>query len=86
MAIDRAFATPVNKEDEAKDYIPTQVLAELFKAEGYNGVAYKSLLSDDGYNIALFNLNDATAEYCSLFRLDTIRFEFSETGTPIFFK
>jgi hypothetical protein len=31
MAIDRAFATPVSKEDEAKDYIPTQVLAELFQ-------------------------------------------------------
>jgi hypothetical protein len=85
VAIDRAFATPVNKEDEARDYIPTQVLAELFKAEGYDGVSYKSLLSD-GYNLALFNLNDATVLYCSLFRLDTIRFEFSETGTPIFFK
>jgi hypothetical protein len=84
-AIDRAFATPVNKEDEAKDYIPTQVLADLFKAEGYHGVVYKSLLSDDGFNMALFNLDDAKVINCSLVKLDSIQFKFSETGTQTFF-
>jgi RES domain-containing protein len=85
MAIDRAFATPVSKEDEAKDYIPTQVLTDLFKAEGYDGVVYKSLLSDDGYNVALFNLDHAKVANCSLYRLNSIQFKFRDQGTQVSF-
>jgi hypothetical protein len=61
------------------------VLAELFKAEGYDGVVYKSLLSDDGLNVALFNLEHANVMNCSLFRLDSIQFKFGETGSQVFF-
>jgi len=86
FAIDRAFATPVSKEDEARDYIPTQIIAELFKSEGYDGIVYKSLLSDDGFNIALFNLDDANVIYCALFKMDSISFGFKETGTEYFVK
>lgn len=75
-AIDRAFATPVSKEDEAKDYIPTQIIAELFKSAKYDGIQYKSLLSEDGYNIALFNLVDANARKCAAFHVDSISFGF----------
>ena len=85
IAIDRAFATPVTKEEEAKDYIPTQVIAELFKAEGYDGIVYKSLLSDDGFNLALFQLDDATVRNCALFRMDTINFKFQEAGPQVYF-
>jgi hypothetical protein len=84
-AIDRAFATPVSKEDESKDYIPTQILAELFKSEGYDGIVYKSLLSPDGLNLALFNLNDAKVVHCELYKLDSISFSASRTGTATFF-
>jgi hypothetical protein len=85
VAIDRAFATPVSKDDEAKDYIPTQILAELFKAEGYDGLVYKSLLSDDGFNMALFSLNDARVKNCGLSKLDSIEFKFKSTGTHTYF-
>jgi RES domain len=81
IAIDRAFATPVSNEDEARDYIPTQIIGELFKSEGYDGIVYKSLLSDDGLNIALFNLDDANVIQCALFKMDSISFGFKETGT-----
>jgi hypothetical protein len=86
MAIDRAFATPVSKEDESKDYIPTQIIAELFKSEGYDGIVYKSLLSEDGFNFALFNLNDAKVIYRAMYKLDTIRFCFKQTGGEYFVK
>jgi len=78
IAIDRAFATPVSKEDEARDYIPTQIIAEVFKSEGYDGIRYKSLLSDDGLNIALFKLIDANVIDCALFKMDSISFGFKE--------
>lgn len=84
IAIDRAFATPVSKEDESKDYIPTQIITELFKSEGYDGIMYKSLLSDDGFNLALFDLNDAKVVHCALYKLDSIKFAFNSTGTEYF--
>ena len=80
MAIDQAFATPVNREEESRDYIPTQIIAEMFKAYHYDGIVYKSLLSVDGYNLALFNLEDARLVHCELYKADSIRFSFNAVG------
>jgi RES domain-containing protein len=84
VAIDQAFARPVSNQDEAKDYIPTQIIAELFKSEGYDGIVYKSLLSDDGFNLALFNLDDAKVIHCELYKLDSIKFTGTKTGNEYF--
>lgn len=54
------FSTPMGRDDNPADYVPTQILAELFKSEGYDGVAYKSSVGP-GHNIALFDLE--TAKY-----------------------
>lgn len=40
------------------DYVPTQIIAELIKSLGYDGIAYKSSLAN-GHNIALFDLESA---------------------------
>jgi hypothetical protein len=84
MAIDNAFATPVTKQDEGGEYIPTQIVAEMFKREGFDGIVYKSLLSEDGYNLALFNLNDADVVQCALYNTGSIRFDFKSEGTEYF--
>jgi hypothetical protein len=84
MAIDRAFATPVSQDDESKEYVPTQIIAELFKSKGFDGIVYKSLLSDEGFNVALFNLEDAGVIHCALYKADTIHFDFQSTGTEYF--
>jgi RES domain-containing protein len=76
IAIDRAFATPVTREDESGLYIPTQIIAECFKHRGYDGILYKSLLSDDGYNLALFDLSDASVVDCVLYAAASINFSF----------
>lgn len=57
--IDRAFSRPTTDTDRAANYAPTQIIAELFKSEGYDGLAYKSALSD-GYNVALFDVELAS--------------------------
>jgi hypothetical protein len=36
-AIDQAFATPVTRDDEGGDYIPTQIIAEMLKCHGFDG-------------------------------------------------
>ena len=37
---------PTISADDAAHYIPTQVIAELFKREGCDGIAYKSVFGD----------------------------------------
>lgn len=54
------LSLPIGTQRRDLDYLPTQYLCELIKNLGYDGVLYRSGLSD-GYNIALFNPN---AAYC----------------------
>ena len=78
--IDRAFAEPVPPNDERADYAPTQVIAELFKHEGFDGVAYRSIFGG-GFNIALFDLSSAAVASCALYKLKDLKHEFTETGS-----
>ena len=79
-AIDMAFATPLTRSDEVADYVPTQILAELFKTHGFDGVAYRSSLGP-GHNIALFDLEAAELIDRSVFRVKDVRYEFESAGS-----
>jgi hypothetical protein len=69
--IDRAFSQPVNVSGDRADYAETQFLAELFRHNGFDGIAYRSAFGagDDSsissnparcyHNIALFDVNAA---------------------------
>jgi len=52
------FSKPVDRSDDCASYVPTQVVAELFKANGFDGIAYRSVFNG-GSNVALFNLGSA---------------------------
>jgi len=84
-AIDSAFSAPVTEADDAADYAPTQVLAELFRSEGYDGVAYKSAFGDDGFNVALFDLDSARQLNGALHEVRSVKFEFSENPLDQYF-
>ena len=79
LAIDQAFAKPV-RHPESKEYVPTQMIAELFKSKGFDGIRYKSLLSDDGCNLVLFKLDDAEVISRGLWEATSIRFDFKIAG------
>ena len=79
--IDRAFARPVSPSDDIADYVPTQIIAELFKANNFNGIAYRSSLGD-GHNVALFDLDVAELVTCFLFQVKSVNFEFKESAPP----
>lgn len=83
--IDRAFSEPVTLSDKSSDYVPTQIIAELFKSEGFDGVVYKSALSD-GFNLVLFDINAANIVNCFLYEAKEIRFSFSESVNPYFIR
>ncbi|AMV16621.1 hypothetical protein VT03_01945 [Planctomyces sp. SH-PL14] len=54
-AIDRAFSVPLKRSDDTAEYAATQILAELFKQEGYDGLVFRSSVAD-GTNCVLFDL------------------------------
>jgi hypothetical protein len=53
------FREPVTRDDDYADYAPTQVIAELFRAEGFDGLAYRSGFGLDRFNVALFDVEAA---------------------------
>jgi hypothetical protein len=83
-AIDGAFAEPVTRTDDTADYAPTQIIAELFRSEGYDGVAYKSAFGEDGFNVALFDLNSAKQVDGELHRVTEIKLSFEQHGNPYY--
>ncbi|TPQ27605.1 RES family NAD+ phosphorylase [Methylomonas koyamae] len=75
--IDKAFSIPVNPNEDKAQYAPTQVIAEVFKSCGYDGIAYKSRLGK-GCNIALFNAQDTELLKRYVFEVKDLNFEFEE--------
>jgi len=75
--INRAFARPIENDEKTAEYTPTQIIAEFFKNNGFDGIGYKSSLSS-GYNIALFNIKNAEPNNLYLYYVDKINFEFSQ--------
>ena len=80
--IDRAFSEPTTPADDTADYVPTQVIAELFNSEGCDGIAYKSAFGDKGYNIVLFDPADAELTSCALFEAKSLKFRFEQSDNP----
>ena len=83
--IDRAFSEPVTVSDSTADYAPTQILSELFKRKGYDGVVYKSNLGP-GFNLVLFDPNAADIINCRLYSVKSVVYKYDEASNPYFVK
>jgi hypothetical protein len=68
--IDHAFSRPVTRSDNTAEYAATQILAEVFRQQGIEGVVYKSAFSAKRYNIAFFDLACAEQILSSLFQVE----------------
>jgi hypothetical protein len=75
--INEAFAEPIVRSDTTGDYAATQILAEVFKGEGADGVIYKSAFLASGLNLALFDLGCAKLLDTTLFKVENAAFEFA---------
>jgi hypothetical protein len=65
--VDRAFSRPVTEDPSTAEYIPTQIIAEAFHRQGYDGLVYKSRLGA-GHTVVLFDLDSAELVATYLFR------------------
>jgi len=78
--IDNAFAEPVTREDDLADYVPTQILAEVFKSGGYDGVMYRSNFAQAD-NVVLFDLGCARITCCTVVKVTSINVESEDLAT-----
>jgi hypothetical protein len=84
IEIDNAFSMPITKSDDTADYVPTQILAEVFASEGYDAIIYKSQFGEKGYNIVLFNPDDAGIVSCSPYSVTGFEVAFKQIGNAWF--
>jgi hypothetical protein len=78
-----ALSKPVSPEEPHLQYVPTQILAETFRTQGFDGILYESLLSK-GTNIALFDTTLAELINCGLHKVRAVAFEFELSDNPYF--
>ena len=79
--VDRAFSRPIERSDDRAEYAPTQILAEYFKAHGYDGIAYQSGLGE-GHNLALFDLTAADQINGVVSQARKIEYAFDDIANP----
>ncbi|HEX7856152.1 MAG TPA: RES family NAD+ phosphorylase, partial [Sphingobium sp.] len=83
--IDNAFSRPVTLSDDAANYVPTQILAELFRSQGYDAIAYKSQFGEDeGFNIAVFDPSAVEIVACAPYKVKSIKVEAEQIGNDWF--
>ncbi len=78
--IDNAFSEPVTVSDDLADYVPTQILAELFRDVGYEAIIYKSQFDEAGFNVVIFEPDHADAINCAPYEVTEIEIKFREEG------
>ena len=78
--IDNAFSRPISQQDNSADYVPTQILSELFLNSGYDAIAYRSQFGKKGYNIAVFNMDNAEIINCAPYEVSSIEVKSKQIG------
>lgn len=89
-AVNREHLNKINNEmgkimrrsDSSLDYIPTQYITDFVKSirgtDGelmYAGIEYKSVMHQDGYNLAIFDPELFECESTDVYRIDSIDYE-----------
>ncbi len=77
--IGQLFSMPISSDPSTAEYAPTQIIAEMFRQRGLDGVAYKSSLTS-GLNVAFFSLAAADLVTRSLHEVESISFKFRKVG------
>lgn len=74
--INSAFTKPIANNDTHSDYVPTQILAELFKSSNLDGIRFKSGMGE-GHNFLLFDVDSADFINSAVMETKAISYEFS---------
>jgi len=75
----------VTPDEPVTEYVPTQILAEAFRAHGFDGIVYRSFLGK-GLNVALFDCTAAELINCGLYETNAVEFKFDQCSNPYFIR
>lgn len=70
------------RSDDVADYVPTQILAELFRTEEYDGLIYRGAFGDNAFSVALFDLDSAKCHRVAVYSTTSTRFRFKKFEVP----
>jgi RES domain-containing protein len=74
--LDFALSLPADRTEPWRTYLPTQAVAEFFRAQNYDGIVYRSSLSEKGYNLALFDPELGRIGTRRLFTIEAIAYAY----------
>ncbi len=80
--VSNSFSRPVTIDDQESAYIPTQVIGEYFKMNGFDGICYKSLLGE-GKNYALFDMDSVQIKNGIVMEIQSIIIRAEQYGNPV---
>lgn len=73
-------AKPMRRFDSSLDYVPTQYICDYIKHLGYDGIKYKSTLSNGGVNYAIFNEKKFECINVKVVEIDSTKYEWKDIG------
>lgn len=79
-SLDRTFSLPQTRSDDVSDYIPTQIVAELFRSNRYDGIIYRSAFDQTSHNVCLFYLNAAEPTGATLYEIRSMEIKPERIG------
>ena len=77
-AFSTLLSTPLERNDNPDDYLPSQKLSSYFRSLGFDGIRYSSAMRPNGANLVLFSKEDARAIESNLFEV-----LFLDIGKPL---
>ena len=81
--INLSFTTPVTNSDDSSDYVLTQVISEIIKSEGYDGIVYNSFFTEKGKNIVIFDTSKMQIKNGLVFRISTLNIKFEQISNAV---
>lgn len=78
----RAFREPVLRGDDRAGYAATQVIAELFEHQGYDGILYGSGFGKGSTNVVLFDTTAAEIVACEIHAIRDVTLDHHEIDNP----
>lgn len=72
--IGREIAKPLRRQDSILDYLPTQYISDFVKHLGYDGIKYKSTLSSNGNNFAIFSEKNFKCSKVEVYHVNELKY------------
>jgi len=71
-------AKPMRRHDSSLDYLPTQYLCDYIKSLGYAGFEYRSVMNENGSNVAIFYPDKFRCLHVSVYDIQSLEYTYDK--------